>query len=202
MQLETAINRLIKYLNRRTEELSAALTSGGIDGMEKYNYIVGQITALEATKQELSNLLEDKERMEQSSTSTIKLPDKKLVGVKKEKDLTKEDSNKLPQPTGWEDVSLPFKMKEKTKGGLYMAETALERQQVASQCGLVLRMGQIAGKDKERYPDGPWCKEGEWVMFARYAGSRIKIEGGEIRLLNDDEVLATIKNPEDILHEY
>ena len=64
MQLETAINRLIKYLNRRTEELSAALTSGGIDSMEKYNYIVGQITALEATKQELSNLLEDKEQNE------------------------------------------------------------------------------------------------------------------------------------------
>ena len=62
MQLETALNRLIKYLNRRTEELSAALTSGGIDSMEKYNYIVGQITALEATKQELSNLLEDKEQ--------------------------------------------------------------------------------------------------------------------------------------------
>ena len=62
MQLETALNRLIKYLNRRTEELSAALTSGGIDNMQKYNYIVGQITALEATKQELSNLLEDKEQ--------------------------------------------------------------------------------------------------------------------------------------------
>jgi len=62
MQLETSLNRLIKYLNRRTEELSAALTSGGIDSMEKYNYIVGQITALEATKQELSNLLEDKEQ--------------------------------------------------------------------------------------------------------------------------------------------
>ena len=62
MQLETAINRLIKYLNRRTEELSVAVTSGGIDSMEKYNYIVGQITALEATKQELSNLLEDKEQ--------------------------------------------------------------------------------------------------------------------------------------------
>ena len=83
-----------------------------------------------------------------------------------------------------------------------MAETTLERQQVASQTGLVLRMGPDCYKDKESYPDGPWCKEGEWVMFARYAGSRIKIEGGEIRLLNDDEVLATIKNPEDILHEY
>jgi hypothetical protein len=62
MQLETVINRLLKYIHRRTEELSIAVTSGGIDNMEKYNYIIGQITALEATKQELSNLLEDKEQ--------------------------------------------------------------------------------------------------------------------------------------------
>ena len=62
MQLETAINRLIKYMNRRIEELSIAVTSGGIDSMTKYNYIIGQITALEATKQEISNLLEDKEQ--------------------------------------------------------------------------------------------------------------------------------------------
>ena len=62
MQLETAINRLIKYLNKRIDELSIAVTSGGIDNMEKYNYIIGQINALEATKQELSNLLEDKEQ--------------------------------------------------------------------------------------------------------------------------------------------
>ena len=62
MQLETAINRLLRYIDRRVEELSVAVTSGGIDSMTKYNYIVGQITALEATKQELSNLLEDKEQ--------------------------------------------------------------------------------------------------------------------------------------------
>ena len=62
MQLETAINRLLRYIDRRVEELSVAVTSGGIDSMEKYNYIIGQITALEATKQELSNLLEDKEQ--------------------------------------------------------------------------------------------------------------------------------------------
>ena len=62
MQLETTINRLIKYMNRRINELSVAVTSGGIDSMTKYNYIIGQITALEATKQELSNLLEDKEQ--------------------------------------------------------------------------------------------------------------------------------------------
>ena len=62
MQLETVINRLIKHINRRIEELSIAVTSGGIDSMTKYNYIIGQITALEATKQELSNLLNDKEQ--------------------------------------------------------------------------------------------------------------------------------------------
>jgi co-chaperonin GroES (HSP10) len=54
--------------------------------------------------------------------------------------------------------------------------------------------------DKEKFPTGPWCKEGDWVIFARYAGSRLPIEGGEVRLLNDDEVLGTIKDPESVLH--
>jgi co-chaperonin GroES (HSP10) len=72
----------------------------------------------------------------------------------------------------------------------------------SSKTGLVMAMGPQCYKDKERYPEGPWCKEKDWVMFARYAGSRIKIEGGEMRLLNDDEVLATIDSPEDILHEF
>ena len=62
MQLETTINKLLRYMDRRINELSVAVTSGGIDSMTKYNYIIGQITALEATKQELSNLLEDKEQ--------------------------------------------------------------------------------------------------------------------------------------------
>ena len=64
MQLETAINRLLRYIDKRTEELSIAVTSGGIDNMEKYQYIIGQINALEATKQEISNLLNDKEHNE------------------------------------------------------------------------------------------------------------------------------------------
>ena len=62
MNLESVINRLIRHLNKRIQQLSLAVTSGGIDSMEKYNYIIGQINALEATKQELSNLLEDKEQ--------------------------------------------------------------------------------------------------------------------------------------------
>ena len=135
--------------------------------------------------------------MEKQQSSILK-PNNKLVGIKS----SKKESPKLPKPTGWRMLVLPFKMKEKTKGGVILAEDTLERQQVASQVGLVMAMGPQCYKDKERYPEGPWCKEKDWVMFARYAGSRIKIEGGEMRLLNDDEVLATIDSPEDILHEF
>ena len=135
------------------------------------------------------------------SNPKITLPKTDLVGIKKSKQITKE-STKLPQPTGWRILVLPFKMGEKTKGGILMGQDTLEKQQVASQCGNVLAMGPDCYRDKDRYKQGPWCKVGDWVMFARYAGSRIKIEGGEVRLLNDDEILATIKNPEDILHEY
>jgi chaperonin GroES len=136
-------------------------------------------------------------------TPKIELPDKELVGVKptKKKEVT-TDTAKLPQPTGWRMLVLPFKMKEKTKGGILITDDVVERAQVASTCGLVLALGPDCYKDKKRYPDGPWCKKGSWVIFARYAGSRIKIDGGEVRLLNDDEVLATVENPEDIFHDY
>jgi co-chaperonin GroES (HSP10) len=139
-----------------------------------------------------------------NATAKIHLPNKDLVGLKKiesQKEVTTE-KDKLPQPTGWRILVLPFKIKEKTKGGVLLGQETIERQQVASQCGNVLAMGPHCYRDKERYPDGPWCKVNDWVVFARYAGSRIEIEGGEVRLLNEDEILATVKNPEDILHKY
>ncbi len=92
----------------------------------------------------------------------IKLPDTSLVGVKKAK-----EADKLPKPTGWRLLVLPFRMDEKTKGGILMGQETLDKQQVASQCGNVLAMGPDCYKDKDRYPDGPWCKVGDWVIFAR-----------------------------------
>ena len=62
MQLETVVTKLIKFIKARSEALSISVTSGSIDSMEKYRYIIGQIAALEAVLQELSNLLEDKEQ--------------------------------------------------------------------------------------------------------------------------------------------
>ena len=72
MQLETVIRKIIKFVNTRLQALSISITSGSIDNMEKYRYIIGQITALEAVRQELSNLLdEDKERNEKGTVIDI-----------------------------------------------------------------------------------------------------------------------------------
>ena len=68
MQLESVIKRLVKFINTRLEALSVTITSGGVDSMENYKYIIGQINGLEATKQELSNLLEDKEQENEKGT--------------------------------------------------------------------------------------------------------------------------------------
>ena len=122
---------------------------------------------------------------------------KKKEEEKKEKEM---ESAKLPEPTGWRLLVLPHKGKGKTKGGVILSDKTVEETQIATNVGLVLKVGPDAYNDVDRYPNGPWCKEKDWVMFARYAGSRFKIDGGEVRILNDDEILAKIMDPEDILH--
>ena len=110
-----------------------------------------------------------------------------------------ETVNQLPEPSGYRLLVLPFTPKNKTKGGIIFSQETLDRARIATTCGYVLKMGPLCYKD-EKFTSGPWCKKGDWVIFARYAGSRLPIEGGEVRLLNDDEVLGTIQNPESVLH--
>jgi co-chaperonin GroES (HSP10) len=107
--------------------------------------------------------------------------------------------DELPNPSGYRLLVLPFTPKEKTKGGILFSQESLDKARIATTCGYVLKMGDLAYKDKDKFGE-PWCKKGDWVIFARYAGSRLPIEGGEVRILNDDEVLGTIKDPESILH--
>ena len=110
-----------------------------------------------------------------------------------------ETIEELPNPSGWRLLVLPFTPPSKSKGGLIYSQETLDKARIATTCGYVLKMGPLAYVDKEKFKE-PWCKLGDWVIFARYAGSRLPIEGGEVRILNDDEVLGTIKNPESVLH--
>ena len=108
--------------------------------------------------------------------------------------------DQLPNPSGYRMLVLPFTPKEKTKGGIIFSQESLDKARIATDCGYVLKLGPLCYHDKDKFPTGPWCKEKDWVIFARYAGSRLPIEGGEVRLLNDDEVLGTVKDPESVLH--
>jgi len=110
-----------------------------------------------------------------------------------------ETVDELPSPSGYRILVLPFTPKTKTKGGILFSQETLDKARIATTCGYVLKMGPLAYKDKDKFEE-PWCKKGEWVIFARYAGSRLPIEGGEVRILNDDEVLGTVKDPESLLH--
>jgi co-chaperonin GroES (HSP10) len=110
--------------------------------------------------------------------------------------------DRLPTPTGYRILVLPYAGPKKTKGGLYLSDKTQATIQMTTVCAYVLKVGDLAYKDKEKFPNGPWCNKGDWVIFGRYAGARFKIEGGEVRILNDDEIIARIKNPEDILHAY
>jgi len=114
--------------------------------------------------------------------------------------LPQDAIDRLPQPTGWRILILPYRGKAKSKGGIIITDETRERESLATVCGYVLRMGADCYKDTDRYAGGPWCKEGQWVIFGRYAGSRFKIEGGEVRIVNDDEIIGTIADPNDIIH--
>jgi len=139
-----------------------------------------------------SHALEDKYKADEEI--------KELQNTKLKQAPTKTNLEKLPNPTGWRLLVMPFKVKEETKGGIIIAQETLDRARAAVQVGYVLKMGPLCYDDKDKYPTGAWCKEKDWVMFARYAGSRIDIDGGEIKMLNDDEILGTIDDPKDILH--
>jgi co-chaperonin GroES (HSP10) len=114
--------------------------------------------------------------------------------------ITKETMSRLPNPTGWRLLILPFAGKGRTEGGVILPDSVVDRESVGTVCGYVLKTGPLAYDDKSKFPSGAWCKEGDWIIFGRYAGARFKIDGGEVRVLNDDEVIAVIQDPEDILH--
>lgn len=117
-------------------------------------------------------------------------------------DPSKADASlieRMPSPTGWRMLILPYRGKAKTQGGVYIPEKVIEDSQLTTVVGYVMKQGPLCYKDEAKFPEGPWCKTGDWVIFARYAGSRFRIEGGEVRILNDDEILAVISDPEDIL---
>ena len=111
----------------------------------------------------------------------------------------KKELDKVPNPTGYRMTLFPLKLESKTKSGLYLTDETVQESQLTTNICKVLKMGPECYEDKQKFPSGPWCKVDDWVLITRYAGSRIRIDGGELRIINDDEILAVIDDPRDIL---
>jgi len=120
---------------------------------------------------------------------------------KNEDDPSKIDSSvidRLPQPTGYRLLVIPYYPKERTKGGVYIPDATRDRESFATVVAYVVKMGPDAYKDADKFPTGAYCSEKEWVLMGRYAGNRFKVEGLELRLINDDNIIAKILDPTDI----
>lgn len=112
--------------------------------------------------------------------------------------LSRETIDKLPRPAGYRILIAIAEVEEKTKGGIIRPDVLKTREETASIIGQVLDMGPDCYLDPDRFPDGPYCKRGDWIMFRAYSGTRFKVDGKEFRLINDDVVEATLTDPNGI----
>lgn len=106
-----------------------------------------------------------------------------------------ELEQQLPKPVGYRLlVALPT-IEDKFESGIAKAERTLHEERILSTMGIVLDMGAEAYSDKERFPNGPWCKIGDFVMFRPNTGTRFKANNQEYRLMNDDSIEAVVADP-------
>jgi co-chaperonin GroES (HSP10) len=109
-----------------------------------------------------------------------------------------EMEQQIPKPVGYRVlIALPT-IEETYDSGIVKADRTLNEERILSTMGIVLDMGGEAYSDKERFPNGPWCKIGDFVMFRPNSGTRFKVNGQELRLLNDDSIEAVVPDPKGI----
>ena len=119
--------------------------------------------------------------------------------IPKGPEQTKEYLEMIPNPVGYRMLVRPYSGPKKTKGGIALSDKTLETIEMTTVVGLVVKMGDLCYQDKDKFPKGPWCKEGQFIIYGRYAGARFKTKFGEHRIINDDEIIGTIDKPEDVL---
>ena len=113
------------------------------------------------------------------------------------KELSLKD--RVPKPTGWRILVMPYMGKEKTEGGIHVPDSVREKVARATVVAYVVKMGPLAYKDVDKFgTDGDWCKEGDWIVFRAFTGTRLKIHGKEFRIINDDNVEAVVEDPRGI----
>ena len=118
----------------------------------------------------------------------------KVDPIEEENEET-EKAKQLPEPKGYKILIAMPGAEEKTEGGIIKAAVTRQLEEVGAMYGLVLKLGPDAYSDKNRFPNGPYCEEGDLILMRSYSGTRFRIHGKEFRLINDDSVEAVIQDP-------
>lgn len=105
----------------------------------------------------------------------------------------------LPKPKGYKLLVAMPELEEKTAGGVIIPDSLKDREHTASIVGCVIELGPDAYKDEEKFPNGPFCEKGDWIIFRSYSGTRFKVSDQEFRLINDDTVEAVIDDPREYI---
>lgn len=113
-------------------------------------------------------------------------------------DSDERKAKQLPEPSGYRILCAVPDVEEKTEGGLFKADMTMQYEELTTPVLFVLKVGPDAYKDEKRFPSGPWCKEGDFIITRPMAGSRIKIHGREFRMINDDAVEGIVEDPRGI----
>ena len=124
------------------------------------------------------------------------------VEAVKGKELETEEpsvASQLPEPQGYKILIALPEAEEKSEGGIIMADITRRVEETASIIGFVIKMGPDCYKDEKRFPNGAYCKEGDFVIMRAYSGTRMKIHGKEFRIINDDTVEAVVQDPTGIV---
>jgi co-chaperonin GroES (HSP10) len=109
-----------------------------------------------------------------------------------------EKAKQLPQPSGYHIlVTLP-EAEEKFESGLFKSDETRRYEEVLATVFFVVAVGPDCYKDEKRFPSGPWCKPGDFVLARPNSGTRLKIHGKEFRMINDDTVEAVVQDPRGI----
>jgi co-chaperonin GroES (HSP10) len=134
-----------------------------------------------------------------TAPSLVGLNGKPIVATDKEPEVPVEDRAKqLPDPSGYRILCAIPEVEDKTAGGIFKADSTKQYEELTTPVLMVLKMGPDCFKDEKRFPSGPWCQEGDFILTRPMAGSRVKIHGREFRIINDDSVEGVVEDPRGI----
>jgi len=109
-----------------------------------------------------------------------------------------EKAKQLPKPSGYRILCAIPEQEKATEGGILKADITIQNEETLTTVLFVIELGPDCYKDEKRFPSGPWCKEGDFILVRPYAGSRLVIHGREFRVINDDSVEGVVADPRGI----